>query len=157
MLYVLAETRVNNLVFIKGTESSLGAHPADYLIQHVGGQALVDGTIGSDDDSARVVLSLACYAPDEASAETIEVETNAYLRSPQDHFDPSLETTWMSYTGPMGFTVLHGKMRRARRALVFTGEFFHIADDFPALLAYLRARGCTDFRYELVEKREPED
>jgi len=149
---------VDNLVFIDGTESELGAHPADSLVRHVGGLALVDGdkdTYGNEITS--LVLTLNCTTPDEAAAEAIEAETNSYLRSRDEYGHPTFQTPWVSYSESTAYSVFYGQVRRTGRELVFTGGFFHVGDGFPALLSYLRARGCTDIRYDFVEKNAIEE
>jgi len=146
---------VDNLVFIEGPDSAQGAHPADDLVRSVGGQALISGSIGGPNEPANWLwVILNCVAPDDATAEAIERTTNDSVMLLDEDRGQTIDTRWLNFVGPAGFTIDKGAMRRAGRSLVFVGAFGVVAKDFPAMLAYLRERGCTDIRYEFIEQRD---
>jgi len=145
---------VENLVFVDGPDSAQGAHPAADLVRCVGGQALIRGSVGGPDEPANWLwVILNSTAPDEATAEAIERTTNDSVMYPDEDREPAFDTHWLNFVPPAGFTIHKGAIRRAGRSLTFTGIYLDIAKDFPAMLAYLRERGCTDIRYEFVEER----
>jgi hypothetical protein len=150
---------LDSLVFIDGSESELGAHPADYLIQLVGGQPLIDGYVEPEgyDTSRDLVLTLTCTAKDEAAAEAIEAETLAYSQKTNEHGSPGFDAPWMANASLLVASAYYGGVRRVGSNLQFTGTFWRIGNGFPALVAWLRARGCTDVHYEFTEKSERED
>jgi hypothetical protein len=155
--------RVDHIVFVDGTESWMGAHPADHLIERLGGQALVDGIIDFDAQYERygqdgsVYLTLTCLAPDEATAHGIAAEIEDYSRIAAANDGISFDTPWKDFAPGGGYLRLssfQGTLdREGRRLAVRHGQFFHIADGFPAMLAFLQAKGCTDIEYTFSEER----
>jgi hypothetical protein len=139
----------------------MGAHPADYLIDRLGGQVLVDGVIGFDaanestTSRGEVSLYLSCLAPDETTATGIVAEVERYLRAREAGDGARSATPWKAYTGGLGYSTFSGLVERNGRTVTFDrGNFFQIADGCPGLLAYLRAKGCTDIQYSFSEERE---
>lgn len=128
-----------HFVFIEGRESDIGSRPADTLIEKLGGEVLVDGTTLVDDEIgpatetySQIYVSLKCDAPDEATAQSIRDQVAASR-------DPS---------------TFRGTVKQDGRVLTFNGPFFHIAYGFPALIAYLQAKGCADIQGELTETQD---
>ena len=105
---------------------------------------------GSDINA--VTLTLSCTTPDAETAAAIEAETLAYVRATNERLVQSPKSPWADYSPPAHYSVFWGTVVRTGHGLIFSGRFFHIADGFPALLAYLRAHGCTDILYEFTEK-----
>jgi hypothetical protein len=146
---------MDNLVFIEGPESALGAHPADDLVRCVGGQPLISGSVGGPEEKANSLwVILNCTAPDEAAAEAIERTTSDIELNPDQYRDQALDARWPNFVGPAGCSIYEGTIHRTGRALVFMCTFLDISKGFPALLAYLRDRGCIDIRYEFIEQRD---
>jgi hypothetical protein len=140
----------------------MGSHPADQIIEGLGGRALVDGIIDFDNDRWRstshgeVYLHLTCVAPDEETAAAIVAEVEHYLQRDKKATPGAMfETPWRAFTVGWGLASFSGSVRRDGRTLTFEdGNFFHIADGFPGLLAYLRDKGCTEIDYAFSEDRQ---
>jgi hypothetical protein len=144
---------VDSLLILDGTESEAGAHPADRLIERLGGRAVVNGAKDDEGDETIAELSLTCLAPSEAAAEHIEhVVTDLDIRP-----DASLPNSWPHFIGPPGASILAGQLQRDGRTLSITCQFYHIATSLQGLLTYLHDHGCTDIRYNFTEKPLPED
>jgi len=142
---------VDNIVLIDGSESVLGAHPADELMRRVGGQVWVDGYVdGNGNQINTLAFNLTCTAPDEATAQAIESETRAYLDGADENGFTGLETPWRRFGGPTGYSSFQGRVQRTERSLVISGELWHMTDGYPAMLAFLRDRGCTNIRHEFT-------
>lgn len=159
-----------NLVFIDGTESKLGAKPADALMAKLGGQVLVDGSIVVDElivdlsivvdeltgmnvMEGMVTVSLTCTAPDEATAQTIYDEMTTYLNAAKQDISRCFDTPWRSadYWHPSSFT---GTIQcEGRKIAIEQGSFFSITYGLPAMIRYLQNKGCTGIRYTLTERR----
>ncbi len=151
-----------NLVFVNGTESWLGSRPADALVEKLGGQALVDGSIivyGEETDLwGEISVTLTCTAPDETAAQAISDEVMAYVDLVKQDHNRMFDTPWSGYHTRFSISSFDGSVRRDGRKLIFErASFFHIADGLPALMAYLKDKGCTDIQYVLAETRRGYD
>lgn len=149
---------LDNVVFLDGSDSESGAYPANEVIQRLGGQALVAGD--KDDEgieTTTVELKLSCSAPDEATAQAIEIVISEIVINPYQNAKQAFDTRWLNFVGPAECLIYEGKMQRAGKAIVVSCIFQDIAGGFPVLLAYLRAHGCTDIRYEFTEKNAREE
>jgi hypothetical protein len=147
-----------NLLYVGRAETFLGAHPIDYAVERLGGRALVDGAIDGGDAAelwGQISVNLTCTAPDDAIAAAIETAVNHYLRTSQHPSETIFNTPWKDYTSvSWKRSTFNGSVRSEGARLWFEhGTFFDISGGLPALLAYLRANGCTDIAYNLTEKR----
>jgi hypothetical protein len=172
-----AVTVFDTLVLIDGTESDYGAHPYDAIVARLGGEVYVDGTLrmetvemqlsGDDEprtylddpgDYSRLTASVSCRAADSDSAAQIQAEYEGYQereRATRGTNDWELFNTPWAEPGKQ--SSVSGELSRDGVNLNFSGlEFFHLVEGFPAMLSYLRAKGCTEIQYTFMEKRNRE-
>ncbi len=153
---------VDRLLIVNGANSWIGAKPADGLVERFGGTAYVDGALasqtGEPPQTATLHLDLACAAPDEATARAIQAAVVDYLSRSSNPGGEMFNTPWKSFTRPgwyCTYSTFSGQVHREGRRLRFErGQFFHIADGLPALIAYLEHHGCTDLEYTFTEEVE---
>lgn len=171
----------DNLLFIDGTESNFGAYPYDDIVARLGGEVHVSGTLRteivemqlSEDDKpeiyldeggsySKLAITVSCQAPDESAASQIEneyLEFRMHVEQEKGSTRPewTFRTPWSAY-GRGRYSTVSGNLRRDGRLLTYDGlAFFHPADGFPAMISYLRAKGCTDIHYEFIEARDEDD
>lgn len=165
----LPVTQYERLVFVNGTESDVGAKPFDQLLQKIGGTPAVDGVLVDNGDEAyfNVVVNVSCQAPNPETTEGIVAATSIYFEADRkfrqsrdlSQFD-MFATPWRDYTlgGLTGFSSTSGAVSRTGLSLRFEKlSFFHLGYGLPGLLAYLKAQGCTQVEYQLIEKEWGEE
>jgi hypothetical protein len=166
-------TTMDHLIFLAADHSWSGAHPADKLLQKLGGETMIDGMVEIDGPKRVARLHLTCQAADEEAAEMIERAVRRYLQwtdEPDqaggirdatmvtyDNLPSAFRTPWRTFGPPESFSTFQGQLAREGRRLTITeGEFDHLAEGFPALVAYVRAWACTDIHYRFSEVRHDE-
>lgn len=143
-----------NLVFVDGTQSHMAAHPVEVILEKLGARALVDGTLTRTPEiDCEVTVTISCQASDETTAQAVYEPVHEYfhwrkapdaltdLSAPWD--DP--QDWWSSY--------VDGSIEREGTRLVLILTFFHIAEELPQVIDYLRSHGCTGLRYHFSEFR----
>lgn len=150
-------TAVDRLVFVTSGDTWLGAKPVDSLVEHLGGMAMVDGSVGAGEagDLSKISVDLACMAPDSATAEAVVREVNNYFEVAEQNHEEMFNTPWRDYNDARSFeySTVSGKVWRDGERLRFEGlNFWHIGYGLPGLIAYLRDKGCTNIEYKLTGK-----
>ncbi len=162
---------LDRLVFINGPQSGWGAHPADYLLQKLGGVTAINGDVGVEGFEsgtlAQTILQLTCLAVDEAAAAEIAAAVRRHLASglPPGETEPreglylaGINTPWRTFGRAGHLSSFFGELVQEGRRLTFmNGRFEGLADGLSALWAYLRAWGCTEIEYSVREEREGDE
>jgi hypothetical protein len=166
----------DDLLFIDGSESSMGARPMDEIVARLGGRVYTEGTTATTVEEStlpgkdtaqlyfedagphtRLTTAVTCKAPSETVAAEIEREFAEYLTrscSPDNPDTPEaiFNTPWQAYQEENFYSSVDGLLHRDGSKLSFVNlSFFDITGGFPAMIKYLRAKGCEDVRYEFVQ------
>jgi hypothetical protein len=129
-------TSFDRLVFIGEYKCDAGAQPADRLMEAIGGQALVDGSLGPEQNrDSSIWLYLTARAPDEASAELVR----------------SLVVDFFADWSEEGVVYCKGVRLNLER-----WRLFDLASQLPELIGMLEKHACTDIEYMLTEERHPQ-
>jgi hypothetical protein len=143
---------LHNLALVDGTESAFGAHPADKIVERLGGLALIDGTVIPDEEYANILVYGTCLAPDEATAEKFVQRLQPLHLSPTTWAQQEYQST---KTGYRKTTHLAAQLRReGRRLFIERGNLTPFCYGFFNLVGHLQWLGCSDFEYMLAEVRE---
>lgn len=134
-----------NWVFIDGTNSDIGAHPADKLIQKLGGDAYVQGTLGLSFDgigysssgyASPIHFSLRCRAESVEAAQHARDHVREVI---QPILDPRGEST---------------EPIEIRDAIVhIRGRIYTPGFDIQYLFDELAALGCQDIEINLEQEQ----
>jgi len=153
---------VDTLVFINGPESDVGPGPADQLVEWLGGQALIDGTVdGYEGPFNRVTVDVSCFAPDIATAERVRKDFQDYQHLRQERQQPgdTFKTPWHSYSQMHEVSsVLSGTVKTKDSNVYFEKLWlWRLGYGLPSLLAYLKDNGCIDIQCKLKESTDNDE
>ncbi len=153
-----------NIVFIDGSESETGARSTEALLARLGSTTFVSGLFdpeGSKHETwAVTTVRLNCQALNEATAEAIVAEVEDYWRRSnananlffERHFQ--VATPWQEFEADPAHLEFSGRLSRKEMELVIEdGQFARLEMGLPALVAYLRAKGCTAIEFSFHEER----
>jgi hypothetical protein len=133
-----------------------GAHPIDKVLQKLGARVMATEEMGS----TVLVVEVWCTAPDVNTAEFIYNSIAPYLEalrdetfqfdqpSPWNTFSATAMQDGVSFTPDDAYT---GYIDRDEIHLhLYKMCFGYLGYGLPALLSYLRSKGCTEVRYEVT-------
>jgi hypothetical protein len=151
---------LDNYVFIENVEGETwsGARPIDQLVVKLGGTPVVE----EPEAGMFTMTDVSFSAVDESSALQLEAELNVLFASGEideegiREFDLDIVPPWASFNEderepPRGdVDICYGNLSRTGKRIDLTKlGFYDIGYGLPALVAYLKAKGCIEINYTI--------
>lgn len=163
---------LDHIVLVQPSQTWQGGKPLAELLAKYGAKGMVDGDVG-DFDSGEAIrhinIRFTCLAPTETIAQSIIQSIDDYLVKYRlsmenwgnpNHQSTMFETPWKLFSTDLwsSFNTFSGKVSQDGSELTFDQvSFFRTGQGLPAMVAWLRSLGCSDFDYQLTEEIETED
>jgi hypothetical protein len=161
---------IDHLVFVQPNDTWQGGRPLAAMLAKYGGKGMVDGDVDDFDNGGEnrtIHFRLRCVAPNALVAQSIADQMNTYVsnwtdimrNARQDENHLMFAMPWKTFeTQPLSTAFFRGQVTAHENEITIDELGFHnLGYGAPALVAWLRSLGCTDFYYDLTEEIESEE